>query len=246
MPPLAPPTPAHDSDPNPAGFGQKRICETARDSAQEATLAALAAEFGFDPAATPEGALKALAALTQRLSHAQHIADLDPLTGILNRRAFLREVARTTSYLQRYGGISAVVFIDIDDFKVINDRFGHATGDALLRGVANFIRANVRDSDAVGRLGGDEFAVLLAHSGITEAALKASLLAERLLDAPITHDGRTHRISASVGWHVIDSREDAEASVARADEAMYAQKALAKIRAGRRYIPAGPECDGGL
>ena len=88
-------------------------------------------------------------------------ADVDPLLDILNRRGFERELARSLAYVKRYGTAAALVFIDLDGFKAVNDRHGHAAGDALLKAVARQLTGHVRASDVVARLGGDEFAVLM-------------------------------------------------------------------------------------
>jgi GGDEF domain-containing protein len=88
-------------------------------------------------------------------------ADVDPLLDILNRRGFERELKRSLAYVARYGTDAALVFIDLDGFKAVNDRHGHGAGDALLKAVARQLTGHVRASDVVGRLGGDEFGVLM-------------------------------------------------------------------------------------
>ncbi len=90
-------------------------------------------------------------------------ADIDPLLGILNRRGFARDLTRSLAYVNRYGTDAVLVIIDLDGFKAVNDRNGHAAGDALLVAIASTLRAHVRASDVVARLGGDEFAVLMWH-----------------------------------------------------------------------------------
>ena len=87
--------------------------------------------------------------------------DIDPLTDLLNRRGFERELKRSVAYVKRYGVSAALIFLDLDSFKPVNDRHGHAAGDAMLKAVAAAIVAEVRASDVVARIGGDEFAVLL-------------------------------------------------------------------------------------
>src|SRR5262249_41685215 len=88
-------------------------------------------------------------------------ADVDPLLDILNRRGFERELKRALAHSKRYGTAAAVMFVDLDNFKSVNDRHGHGTGDSLLKAVTREITRHVRASDVVGRLGGDEFGVLL-------------------------------------------------------------------------------------
>jgi len=88
-------------------------------------------------------------------------ADVDPMLDILNRRGFERELKRALAHTKRYGTEAALMFIDLDGFKAVNDRYGHGAGDALLKAVAREVVAHVRASDVVGRLGGDEFGVLI-------------------------------------------------------------------------------------
>src|SRR5207244_7397167 len=112
-----------------------------------------------------------------------HLADHDPLTGLFNRRRFEREFSRELSAAGRYGGGGAVLIIDIDNFKHINDTLGHNAGDEVMMEVAHLLRERVRDTDILARLGGDEFGVLLPHAG----ADHAETLARALLDAVRGH-----------------------------------------------------------
>ena len=97
----------------------------------------------------------------RRIAELETHADIDPLLDILNRRGFERELKRSLAYMERYGTVAALVYIDLDGFKAVNDRHGHGTGDALLKRVAGELTGHVRSSDLVARLGGDEFAVLM-------------------------------------------------------------------------------------
>jgi GGDEF domain-containing protein len=96
-----------------------------------------------------------------RIADLEAKVDIDPLTDLLNRRGFGRELKRSVAYVKRYGVSAALIFLDLDGFKPVNDRHGHAAGDAVLKAVAAAIVGQVRASDGVARLGGDEFAVLL-------------------------------------------------------------------------------------
>jgi diguanylate cyclase (GGDEF)-like protein len=173
-------------------------------------------------------ALKRLAAerdgLARRLAAAEELADRDALAPVLNRRAFLRELHRTMSEVERYKTPAAVIYIDLDGFKALNDGYGHAAGDAVLRHVALLLLDSVRESDVVGRLGGDEFGVILNRANAAEAAAKAEALGEKINASAILHAGVPHRIRASLGVHPIAMVEDPETAIARADEAMYAEK----------------------
>src|SRR5271168_179836 len=120
--------------------------------------------------------------LKARLQEAETAADEDPLTSAKNRRAFIRELKRIAAFAQRYDAPASVVYFDLDDLKAINDRFGHAAGDAVLQAVASRLASHVRESDVVGRMGGDEFAVLLVQADLPTARAKAEMLA-RLIEA---------------------------------------------------------------
>ncbi len=172
--------------------------------------------------------------LAEQAALAQGLADRDPLVPLYNRRALIRELQRVISYVGRYKTQAAVIFVDMDGFKAINDQFGHAVGDAALAHVAKILLVQVRDSDIVGRIGGDEFAVVLANAAPDEARRKADWLAAIIAATPFSFEGVTHPLSASVGVHAFagdDARvEEADALLARADEAMYAAKHAAKMR----------------
>lgn len=162
--------------------------------------------------------------LQARLAAAEELADRDPLAPVFNRRAFLRELHRTMSEVERYKIPAAVIYVDLDGFKALNDGYGHAAGDAVLRHVGLLLLDSVRESDAVGRLGGDEFGVILNRVGADEARAKAELLSDKINSSAILHAGMTHRVKASFGVHPIALVEDPETAIARADEAMYAEK----------------------
>ena len=163
-------------------------------------------------------------ALRAQLDGAEAFADRDPLVPVSNRRAFLRELHRTMSEVERYKTPAAVIYIDLDGFKALNDGYGHAAGDAVLAHVGRMLLDSVRESDVVGRLGGDEFGVILNRATAEEARTKAASLSEAINSAAILHAGIAHRIRASFGVHAIAMVEDPETAIARADEAMYADK----------------------
>ncbi len=162
--------------------------------------------------------------LKGRLAAAEALADRDTLAPVFNRRAFMRELHRTMSAVERYKNPAAVIYVDLDGFKALNDAYGHATGDAVLTHVGRLLRDSVRESDVVGRLGGDEFGVILNRATAEEARAKARALSELLQVTPTLHAGMPHRVAASFGVHAIAALEDPEIAIARADEAMYADK----------------------
>jgi diguanylate cyclase (GGDEF)-like protein len=155
-------------------------------------------------------------------------ADVDPLLDILNRRGFERELKRSLAYLQRYNGEAVLLFIDLDGFKAVNDRHGHAAGDALLKAVARELVGHVRASDVVARLGGDEFGVLLWNLGSAQAAAKAHSL-ERLIETvTVAHGEARIAVGASVGLVPLVAGAAPEQMIDAADKAMYARKSERK------------------
>ncbi|MDP2409548.1 MAG: GGDEF domain-containing protein [Pseudolabrys sp.] len=151
-------------------------------------------------------------------------ADVDPLLDIFNRRGFERELARSLSYITRYGAEAALLYIDLDGFKSVNDRHGHAAGDALLKAVVAQIKAHVRASDVVARLGGDEFAVLMWNVGEAQAASKTRDLERAVASACVMWDGARIAVEASAGAVSLAPDAAAAAIIDAADRAMYVRK----------------------
>lgn len=180
-----------------------------------------------------------LAAMAARVAELEAHAERDPLTGLLNRRGFAGELARAVSHVQRYGGRLVLVYLDLDDFKPINDAFGHAAGDAVLQAVAATLTAAVRVSDAVARLGGDEFAVLLWNLSDADAAAKAERLERRITETTVSWEGSTLAVGASAGIAPLDDGDPA-AALAAADAAMYRRK---RTRHGHGGTPATPAAE---
>jgi len=162
--------------------------------------------------------------LKAKLVETEGLADRDALTPLLNRRAFLRELNRIRTFAQRYGAPASLVYFDLDGFKAVNDRYGHAAGDAALQAVAERLQTNVRESDIVGRMGGDEFAVILAQADLPIAQAKAASLAAAIQRQPIAFGDWTAPLHISFGVTQISLDLDPEAIVAQADAAMYAAK----------------------
>jgi diguanylate cyclase (GGDEF)-like protein len=165
-----------------------------------------------------------LKAMAQRLAEAERLADHDVLTPLLNRRAFVRELQRAIALTRRHKTPASVIYFDLDDFKLINDRYGHAAGDAALVAVAERLTAEVRAADAVGRIGGDEFAVLLQHADLKAASLKAVSLAMAVSGAPIAFGGNQIAVSMTYGVRQIGAVDSAEEALSEADAAMYLRK----------------------
>jgi diguanylate cyclase (GGDEF)-like protein len=160
--------------------------------------------------------------------------DVDPLTETLNRRGFERELKRSLAYVKRYGVSAALVYLDLDEFKPVNDRHGHAAGDAVLKAIASALRRHVRASDVVARIGGDEFVVLLWNVDDVAAASKAAALEAAIYATPVRWGSSTLAVGASAGVALLGPLDTPAAALARADAAMYARKAARRerLRAG--------------
>lgn len=156
------------------------------------------------------------------------LADQDALTPGLNRRAFIRELSRMLAFAERYEAPSSLVYFDVDEMKQINDRFGHAAGDAALRHVATILVEKVRRFDVVGRLGGDEFAVILAQVGSEGALAKARSLAEAIESRPAAWNGCGLDVRVTFGVHTFSGRERVDEALHAADRAMYKRKKAPK------------------
>lgn len=165
-----------------------------------------------------------LAASRARIVDLEARIDIDPLTETLNRRGFERELKRSLAYVKRYGASAALLFIDLDEFKPVNDRHGHAAGDAVLKAVAAALVRSVRASDVVARIGGDEFAVLLWNVSGPAVVAKAAALEMAVYAAPVTWGSSTLVVRASAGVALLGALDDTDNVLARADAAMYVRK----------------------
>ncbi len=165
-----------------------------------------------------------VARLTKRLAEAERLADRDVLTPLLNRRAFLREVERAIAIARRYKAPASVIFLDLNGFKDVNDRYGHAAGDAVLVAVAERLLAAVRAEDVVGRIGGDEFAVLLQRADAHAASLKAWTLREGIATEPVVFHSQQITVGVAYGVREISGADSAEQAIAEADANMYLRK----------------------
>jgi len=152
-------------------------------------------------------------------------ADIDPLTDIVNRRGFERDLKRSLAYVKRYGTSAALVYLDLDGFKRVNDLHGHAAGDAVLKAVAMVLSRHVRASDLVARLGGDEFAALLWNCSEAEAESKARAIEAAIARMTATHAGARLSVGASAGATALLPLDQPAELLERADRAMYARKA---------------------
>jgi diguanylate cyclase (GGDEF)-like protein len=168
-----------------------------------------------------------VARLQERVEQLDQLAHQDSLINLPNRRGFMRELERLIARVDRYGINAAMLFVDLDGLKMINDTFGHRAGDEALIQVAMLLAKGVRHSDVVARIGGDEFGILLESSDERDAQETAARLIEQISSCEVLHDGEELPLSVAIGVGMIDSLDTAEAVMERADEAMYRRKAAA-------------------
>ena len=166
-----------------------------------------------------------LALAKARIDELQASADTDFLLDIPNRRGFERELNRSIAYIKRYHASGALIVLDVDRLKPINDAFGHAAGDQVLKAIVATLLAQVRSSDVVGRLGGDEFALLLWNLTETDAKAKAASLEQAVDRLTFTFRGRTITAGASAGVAILGPHAEAGRALEEADSAMYVRKA---------------------
>ncbi|TML09712.1 MAG: GGDEF domain-containing protein [Actinobacteria bacterium] len=164
----------------------------------------------------------------KRFREARQLADLDALTGLHNRRYFHETLDREVARAQRYDRTLALVVLDLDDFKAINDRIGHLTGDAVIAESAERVRDVVRSADIACRVGGDEFAVILPESTLADADQLYQRLQAVVSARPI---GQAGRLSFSAGVAELKPEDDPTGFFERADEALYRAKERGKAQA---------------
>jgi diguanylate cyclase (GGDEF)-like protein len=160
-----------------------------------------------------------------RIEQLQMAADTDFLLDIPNRRGFERELSRSVSYIKRYHATGALIVLDIDRLKPINDTFGHAAGDQVLKAIAEVLRRQIRASDVIGRLGGDEFGLLLWNLTAVDAHAKAAALESEIDRLSFVFGGRVVTTGASAGVAVLGAHSDPGRALEEADCAMYVRKA---------------------
>jgi diguanylate cyclase (GGDEF)-like protein/PAS domain S-box-containing protein len=155
----------------------------------------------------------------------RHLAEHDPLTGARNRRRFDHDLSSQIGRCRRYGEKAALLIIDLECFKQVNDRYGHAAGDRALKATVVALQRGSRETDVVARIGGDEFAVLLPYADEQQAALVAthlrSAIAENVVEIP---GGGRLMLDASIGVAIIEQQADSDAIFAEADRNMYRDK----------------------
>jgi len=206
----------------PAKTGPKRSLR--RGAARQAGRSGADGAGGGDKS-TIRRLRRELAAALKRIEELQASANTDFLLGISNRRGFEHELGRAIAYIQRYRASGALIVLDVDRLKPINDSFGHAAGDEVLKAIANNLTRQIRASDVVGRLGGDEFALLLWNLSETDAKAKAAMFEQAIDDLSFTFRGQHVTAGASAGVALLGAQSDAARALEEADAAMYVRKA---------------------
>lgn len=168
-----------------------------------------------------------VAQLQERIEQLDQLAHQDSLINMPNRRGFMRELERLVDRARRYEHRAAMLFVDLDGLKMINDTFGHRAGDEALIQVADLLTRGVRRSDVVARIGGDEFGILLENADEQSAHDTAARLVDLICGCEFMHDGDSLPLSVAIGVGMIDGSEGPDAVMARADEEMYRRKAAA-------------------
>ncbi len=166
-----------------------------------------------------------VAELQQRVAQLDALAHQDVLMDLPNRRGFMRDLELLVERTARYGGSAAMLFVDLDGLKMINDTFGHQAGDEALIQVAVLLSKGVRRGDIVGRLGGDEFGILLEHAGEDSAWETAARLGDLIAESEFLHAGHVLPLSVAIGVAMIDGNASPAEVMAEADEEMYRKKA---------------------
>jgi len=167
--------------------------------------------------------LARISAVVARREHLAKVASVDPLTQLLNRQAVQRAIGRELNRIQRYPAVASFIFLDIDNFKQLNDHYGHATGDLVLQNLAEIMRRDSRNVDIVGRFGGEEFVLFFPQTAIAEA----QFVMERMLDhfRQVRIEDIEEALTFSAG--IVEAPRDGthfEQLCARADAAMYYAK----------------------
>ena len=168
-----------------------------------------------------------VARLEIRVEELDRLAHQDALVPLFNRRGMLRELEMMIARHERHGTPAAMLFVDLDDLKMLNDKFGHIGGDAALVSVAEKLLAGTRANDCVARLGGDEFCVLLDHADEKSALETAERLVDSIACEDFLFEGTPIPLSVAIGLTLIQSGDTPATVLSRADKAMYRVKAAA-------------------
>ena len=166
--------------------------------------------------------------MKRKVDDLETFADQDDLLPVLNRRAFVRELSRLQSFGERYNLKASLLYLDLNNFKPINDKHGHAAGDAVLGAFVATLRKQLRDWDIVGRLGGDEFGIVLPNAALEDARTKAASLAQAIQKMKVPFDGKSLQVGVAIGACALAKDVDIEDALAAADKDMFEAKGASK------------------
>ncbi len=165
--------------------------------------------------------------LKQKLNNMEQHALHDALTGLANRRQFVGGLEHRIMRCQRYGDTTALLFLDVNNLKAVNDEYGHSAGDALLIRLSEILGTNIRGSDMVARIGGDEFAILLDNLDADQVDSKIDLLLKRIDSSHIAYEGSHIPLGVAIGYCFVGPIDTIPDLMSRADAAMYKAKKAA-------------------
>ncbi len=165
--------------------------------------------------------------LESKVDELDRLAHRDPLVPLANRRGMLRELEAVIARHDRHATPAAILFVDLDDLKILNDSFGHGGGDAALIHVAEKLLLGTRANDTVARMGGDEYCVLLDHADERQALEIAERLVDMISGEDCLYQGMHMPLSVAIGVTLIEEGDTPATVLARADQAMYRVKAAA-------------------
>lgn len=165
-----------------------------------------------------------VARLESRVEELDRLANLDALVPVANRRGLVAQLDMMIARHERHGTPAALLFVDVDGLKALNDAFGHAAGDAALIHLTEMMVTSVRQTDMVARIGGDEFAILLDHADEASARDTTARLADKVAGCEFCFEGKCLPLSIAIGFTILEEGDSPEAVLDRADEAMYREK----------------------
>jgi diguanylate cyclase (GGDEF)-like protein len=168
-------------------------------------------------------------ALSLALAEVERVSSLDTLTPVHNRRHFLGALHQRLARMRRYGDVVALIFIDVNNLKTVNDLHGHGAGDAVLMCIATRLKAQLRETDVVARIGGDEFGLILDQINADELDTKVEFLRQSITAEPVRYGDIDIAPSAAFGCTVLAQDDDELTALSRADAAMYKDKALNSV-----------------
>jgi diguanylate cyclase (GGDEF)-like protein len=171
----------------------------------------------------------------ENLAEIERLVDVDVVAPIPNRRAFLRRLSWAINMHERYGHPSTILYFDLNDFKQINDTYGHTAGDYAIRHVSELLSTTMRESDFLARIGGDEFAVIMYYASEEAAKKRGIKIVEKLQATPFIFNETELTLSASLGYYSLRNGDAPEGAMSAADLSMYEDK---KRRKSSKIEPA--------